>query len=161
MTFEINDNGILHVSAKEKTIGKEQTIAIHYDTGRLTEKDIERLIADAKRYKAEDEANKNLIKAKVGLKNYCFSLEASIKSGEAYMNRIEAKTCLENCCFSLKSKIKSLKSTITVTQANCVDAAVMRALKFAENSHLAELHQYKAKQAELEVLAKCILGPNV
>merc|ERR1712157_297313 len=50
--------------------------------GRLSQDDIERMVAEAEKYKAEDDANKNRIEAKNGLENYCYSLKSSISSPE-------------------------------------------------------------------------------
>merc|ERR1712119_198634 len=62
--------------------GKEQKITITNDKGRLSEDEIERMVAEAEKYKAEDDANKNRIEAKNGLENYCYSLKSSISSPE-------------------------------------------------------------------------------
>jgi heat shock protein 1/8 len=56
--FAVDVNGILNVSALEKSTGKEQRITIKNDKGRMSPEEIERLVQEADRYKAEDEANK-------------------------------------------------------------------------------------------------------
>merc|ERR1719335_436205 len=81
VTFDIDANGILNVSAVEKSTGKENKITITNEKGRLSQEEIERMVSEAEKYKAEDDANKNRIEAKNSLENYCFSLKASI-SGE-------------------------------------------------------------------------------
>merc|ERR1712154_460391 len=75
--FDIDANGILNVSALEKSTGKENKITITNDKGRLSQEDIERMVEEAEKYKAEDDANKNRIEAKNGLENYCYSLKTS------------------------------------------------------------------------------------
>merc|ERR1711959_382633 len=80
-TFDIDANGILNVSALEKSTGKENKITITNEKGRLTQEEIERMVAEAEKYKAEDDANRNRVEAKNALENYCFSLKSSI-SGE-------------------------------------------------------------------------------
>merc|ERR1711880_14543 len=70
VTFDIDANGILNVSAIEKTVGTEKKITIKNDKGRISDDEIERLVAEAERYKAEDEANKGRVEAKNGLENY-------------------------------------------------------------------------------------------
>merc|ERR1712038_1444457 len=80
--FDIDANGILNVSALEKSTGKENKITITNDKGRLSPEDIERMVQEAEKYKAEDDANKNRIEAKNGLENYCYSLKTSISSPE-------------------------------------------------------------------------------
>jgi L1 cell adhesion molecule like protein len=64
VTFDIDANGILNVSAVEKSTGKEQRITITNDKGRMSADDIERLVQEAERYKAECEANRARIEAK-------------------------------------------------------------------------------------------------
>merc|ERR1711990_63268 len=73
--FDIDANGILNVSALEKSTGKENKITITNDKGRLSQDEIERMVSEAEKYKAEDDANKNRIEAKNGLENYCYSLK--------------------------------------------------------------------------------------
>merc|ERR1719231_615854 len=78
VTFDIDANGILNVSAAEKSTGKEQNITITNDKGRMSADEIERLVQEAERYKAEDEANKGRVEAKNGLENYAFQIRNSI-----------------------------------------------------------------------------------
>jgi len=66
----------------EKSTEKENKITITNDKGRLRQDEIERMVAEAEKYKAEDDANKNRIEAKTGLENYCYSLKSSISSDE-------------------------------------------------------------------------------
>merc|ERR1712117_582309 len=80
--FDIDANGILNVSAIEKRTGKENKITITNDKGRLSQDEIERMVQEAEKYKAEDDANKNRVEAKNGLENYCYSLKTSIESDE-------------------------------------------------------------------------------
>merc|ERR1712216_459432 len=82
VTFDIDANGILNVSAVEKSTGKEQKITITNDKGRLSQDEIERMVSEAEKYKAEDDANRNRIEAKNGLENYCYSLKGSISGDE-------------------------------------------------------------------------------
>ena len=93
--FDIDANGILNVSALEKSTGKENKITITNDKGRLSQEEIERMVQEAEQYKAEDDANKNRIEAKNGLENYCYSLKSSIE-GEEVKDKIpeEDKTAL-------------------------------------------------------------------
>jgi len=78
VTFDIDANGILNVSALEKSTGKEQKITIKNDKGRLSADEIERLVAEAERYKSEDDANRARVEAKNALENYCFQVKSSL-----------------------------------------------------------------------------------
>merc|ERR1719469_439298 len=96
VTYDIDANGILNVSAVEKSTGKEQKITITNDKGRLSQDEIERMVSEGEKYKAEDDANRNRIESKNGLENYCYSLKGSI-SGDEASAKMEAddKTSLE------------------------------------------------------------------
>merc|ERR1712107_9161 len=80
--FDIDANGILNVSALEKSTGKENKITITNDKGRLSQDEIERMVSEAEKFKAEDDANRNRIESKNGLENYCYSLKGSISGDE-------------------------------------------------------------------------------
>merc|ERR1712124_97360 len=58
VTFDLDANGVMNVSAKDKAGGSENTITITNDKGRLSESDIERMVAEAEQYAAEDDAMK-------------------------------------------------------------------------------------------------------
>merc|ERR1711937_1002281 len=79
VTFDIDANGILNVSACEKSTGKEQKITITNDKGRMTPEEIERLVQEAERYKAEDEANRARVEAKNSLENYAFQIKNTMR----------------------------------------------------------------------------------
>jgi len=72
VTFDIDANGILNVSAADKGTGKSNKITITNDKGRLSKEEIEKMVQDAEKFKAEDEATKAKIDAKNGLESYCF-----------------------------------------------------------------------------------------
>ena len=78
VTFDVDANGILNVTAKEKSSGKENKITITNDKGTLTEKEISRMVEEAEKYKEEDEAKRNTINARNELESYCFQLESSL-----------------------------------------------------------------------------------
>merc|ERR1712211_9765 len=67
VTFDIDANGILNVSAADKSSGKSEKITITNEKGRLSSEEIEKMVADAEKYKSEDEAQKSRISAKNSL----------------------------------------------------------------------------------------------
>ena len=98
MTFDIDADGILNVSAVEKSTGKENKITIKNEKGRLSADEIEKMVQEAEKFKAEDEANKARIEAKNSLENYTFTVRNSLrdeavssKLPEADKKAIEAK----------------------------------------------------------------------
>merc|ERR1712110_676511 len=75
VTFDVDANGIMNVTAVEKGTGKSQNITIKSEKGRLGEDEIERLVKEAEKYKAEDDQIKKKIEAKNGLETYCYTIK--------------------------------------------------------------------------------------
>jgi L1 cell adhesion molecule like protein len=72
VTFDIDANSILNVTAVDKATGKENKITITNDTNKLSKEEIEKMVNDAEKFKDEDEKIKKKIEAKNGFENYCF-----------------------------------------------------------------------------------------
>ena len=79
VTFDIDRNGILNVSTVEKSTGKENTVTITNDKGRLSADDIKRMVKDAEKYKSQDEEHKAKIAAKNQLESYAFQLKSTME----------------------------------------------------------------------------------
>merc|ERR1719428_1256471 len=82
VTFDVDANGILNVSAVEKGSGKVEKITITNDKGRLSNEDIERMVNDAEKFKDEDDKQKDRISAKNGLESYIFNLKSSLDNDQ-------------------------------------------------------------------------------
>eukprot|EP01118_Nematostelium_gracile_P014301 TRINITY_DN553_c0_g2_i1.p1 TRINITY_DN553_c0_g2~~TRINITY_DN553_c0_g2_i1.p1 ORF type:complete len:675 (-),score=254.38 TRINITY_DN553_c0_g2_i1:57-2030(-) len=132
VTFDIDANGILNVSAEDKTTGNKNKITITNDKGRLSKDDIERMVRDAEKYKAEDEKNKEKIEAKNGLENYSYSLRNTLKD-EKVAGKMDAED---------KSKL---------------EAAIDEAIKWLDHNQTAEKDEFEHKQKELEAVAMPIM----
>merc|ERR1712012_1497156 len=78
VTFDIDANGILNVSAIEKSTNKENKITITNDKGRLSADEIERMVAEAEQFKAEDESNRLRVESKNALENYAYSMKSTL-----------------------------------------------------------------------------------
>jgi L1 cell adhesion molecule like protein len=78
VTFDIDANGILNVSACDKATGKAEKITITNDKGRLSKEEIEKMVQDAEKYKDEDEKLRKKVDAKNGLENYCFQMKNTL-----------------------------------------------------------------------------------
>lgn len=78
VVFDLDANGILNVSASEKSTGKSNKITITNDKGRLTKEDIERMVEEAEKYKVEDEEIRAKIESKGGLENYIYQVTTSL-----------------------------------------------------------------------------------
>ncbi len=78
VTFDIDANGIVHVSAKDKATGKEQSIRIESSSG-LSKEEIEKMKRDAKEHEAEDKKRKELIEARNQLDSFIYATEKAVK----------------------------------------------------------------------------------
>ncbi|XVE71663.1 hypothetical protein DITRI_Ditri10aG0169500 [Diplodiscus trichospermus] len=79
VTFDIDANGILNVTAEDKTAGVKNKITTTNDKGRLSREEIEKMVKDAERYKAEDEVVKKKVEAKNALENYAYNIRITIR----------------------------------------------------------------------------------
>jgi L1 cell adhesion molecule like protein len=99
VTFDIDANGILNVTAMDKSTGKANKITITNDKGRLSKEEIERMVLDAEKYKAEDEVQREKISAKNALESYAFNMKSAV-SDEGLKGKIsdsDKKKILEKC----------------------------------------------------------------
>jgi len=78
ITYDIDVNGILNVSAIEKSTGKNNKITITNEKGRLSQSEIDRLIKEAEKFKDEDEKAKQRIESKNQLEHYCYSMRQTL-----------------------------------------------------------------------------------
>ncbi|XP_075970906.1 major heat shock 70 kDa protein Ba-like [Anticarsia gemmatalis] len=78
VTFDLDANGILNVSAKENSTGRSKNIVIKNDKGRLSQADIERMLAEAERYKEEDEKQRERVATRNQLEAYIFSVKQAV-----------------------------------------------------------------------------------
>merc|ERR1712134_140120 len=133
VTFEIDANGILNVSALEKGSGKAEKITITNDKGRLSKEEIEKMVSDAEKFKDEDDKQKDRITAKNGLESYIFNLKSSLDNQE------------------IKSKLSS-------EELSGAQTALDEALKWMDSNQLAEKEEFEDKQKELERMSKPIMS---
>ncbi|QIX02295.1 hypothetical protein AMS68_007812 [Peltaster fructicola] len=89
VTFELDANGILRVSAADKGSGKAESITINNDQSRLSQEDIDRMIQEAEKYAEEDKATKARIEASNGLENYAFNLKNQVNDEEGLGGKID------------------------------------------------------------------------
>ncbi|CDS39756.1 heat shock protein 70 [Echinococcus multilocularis] len=92
VTFGIDLNGILNVSAVDKSAGKQNSITIAKGTGRLTEDEIDKMVNDANIFEQVDKKQKSRFEAKMMLENCIFSIRRKIKEGEMKQNASEKTT---------------------------------------------------------------------
>jgi heat shock protein 5 len=88
VTFELDANGILKVSASDKGTGKAESITITNDKGRLSQEEIDRMVEEAEKFAEEDKAVRERIEAKNGLENYVYSLKNQVNDKEGMGSKI-------------------------------------------------------------------------
>jgi len=125
VTFDIDANGILNVSAQDKSTGKTNQITITNEKGRLSQSEIDRMVNEAEKYAAEDESAKQKIEAKNGLENYCYSVRNSMDE-------------------------EKLKDKFEDGDKESIEAKVKETIDWLDNNQLAEKDEFEAKQKELE-----------
>lgn len=132
VTFDLDANGIMNVSAVEKGTGKSNQIVITNDKGRLSKDDIERMLAEAEKFKEEDEAEGRRVAAKNGLESYAYSLRNTLSD-----SKVDEKLDAAD-----KEKLK---------------AEIDRVVSWLDESQQATREEYEEHQKELEAVANPIM----
>ena len=91
VSFEIDANGIMKVSAADKGTGKSESITITNERGRLSQEDIDRMVAEAEEFAAEDEAQKKRIEALNSLSSYVYSLKSQLGDDDGLGGKLDAE----------------------------------------------------------------------
>merc|ERR1711959_399629 len=132
VTFDMDANGVLNISAKDKETSAANHITITNDKGRMGEQDIERMGAEAEKYAQEDDAMKEKIEAKNALENYAYSMRNSVND-EKMAGKLEAAD----------------KETI--------EKAVSETTDWLDANQMGEKDEYEGKQKELESICNPIM----
>ena len=125
VSFDVDANGIMNITAEEKSTKKTNNITITNDKGRLSKEQIEEMIKKAEEFKEEDNKQKELIETKNGLENYLYNLKNSMKKNE-----------------NSPPSIDEIKEEI--------DPIIDDGLKWLEDNPDEDIETYKNKQKELE-----------
>ena len=89
VSFELDANGILKVTAGDKGTGKSESITITNEKGRLSPEEIDRMVAEADQFAEEDKATREKIEARNGLENYAFNLKNQVNDAEGLGGKID------------------------------------------------------------------------
>lgn len=120
VTFDLDANGILNVSAMDKASGKNEKITITNDKGRLSKEEIERMVHEAEKYKADDEKIKKKVEAKNGLESYCVQMKNTLND-------------------------EKLKDKFTDDDKKVINEQSDKGLQFCQANQDAEAEEYEAK----------------
>jgi len=132
VTFDLDANGILNVSAEDKSTGNKNKITITNDTGRLTKEQIERMVAEAEKFREEDKKQQDRIAAKNKLEQYTYGIKSTINDSQA------------------KDKISS-------DDRAALEKAIDEATKWIEHNENASTEEFEHKQKEVEGIAQPII----
>ncbi|CAI9736039.1 Hypothetical predicted protein [Octopus vulgaris] len=97
VSFDMDANGILNVSAVDKSTGKSNKITITNDKGRLSKEEIERMLNEAKQYEAEDEKQRQRVAARNQLEHYIFSVKQAVNEDNGKLSEQDKKQAVEMC----------------------------------------------------------------
>lgn len=125
VTFDIDANSILNVTAIDKATGKENKITITNDQGKLSKEEIEKMVNDAEKFKNEDEQIKKKIEAKNGLENYCFQIRNTLND-------------------------ENLRSKFTDEDKSTIENLSKEGLAWIDSNQNADASEFEAKMKELE-----------
>lgn len=102
VTFDLDANGILNVSAKDNSTGKQEKITIKNDKGRLSKAEIDRMLSDAEKYREEDEKQQQRIQARNQLESYIFGCKQAVEDApEGKLTDSDKKTVRDKCTSEL------------------------------------------------------------
>uniref|UniRef100_A0A6V7QTR8 Heat shock cognate 70 kDa protein 2-like n=1 Tax=Ananas comosus var. bracteatus TaxID=296719 RepID=A0A6V7QTR8_ANACO len=131
--FDIDANGILNVSAEDKTTGQKNKITITNDKGRLSKDEIEKMVQEAEKYKSEDEEHKKKVEAKNAFENYAYNMRNTIKDDK-------------------------IASKLAATDKKKIEDAIEQAIQWLDSNQLAEADEFEDKMKELESICNPIIA---
>ena len=131
VSFDVDANGILSISASDKGTGKSEILSITSEKGRLSDEEIERMLSEAEEFKDQDEMEKGKVQARNELEAYLYNLKNSIND--------------------------TLEGKLEVDDKTTLSATVGEALVWLEDHPAAEKDEYDGKQKEVEQVVNPIL----
>nr|ABP93405.1 heat shock protein 70 [Omphisa fuscidentalis] len=102
VTFDLDANGILNVSAKENSTGRSKNIVIKNDKGRLSQAEIDRMLSEAEKYKDEDEKQRQRVASRNQLESYVFSVRQALDDAGEKLSEQDKSTARNECDETLR-----------------------------------------------------------
>jgi len=133
VTLDVDANGILNVSAVDKSSGKQEKITITNDKGRLSNEDIEKMVADAEKFKAQDDEQKDRILAKNSLESYCFNMKSTVED-------------------------EKFKGKIPEADQRIISDKCQETISWLDQNQTAGIDEYKDKEKEIEGICNPIIS---
>nr|QKS68348.1 heat shock protein 70 [Onchidium reevesii] len=130
VTFDIDANGILNVTAQDKSTGKSNNITIRNEKGRLSQAEIDRMVSEAEKFKEEDEKQRE---------------------------RVTARNQLENYIFSVKQAVEAAGDKLPSTDKDTVLNACNDTMKWLDNNSLAEKEEFEDKLQEIQKISSSVM----
>jgi heat shock 70kDa protein 1/2/6/8 len=131
VSFDVDANGILNVTAEDKGTGKKNSVTITNDKGRLSQDDIDKMVADAEKYKQQDTIERE---------------------------RIDSKNKLEQYLFGIKSAVKDANDKLSTEDVDTINKLVDDSLQWMQANTLATKEELDTKQQNVESVAQSIIS---
>ena len=135
VTFDVDENSILTVSAVEKATGKSEKIVVTNDSGRLSKEEIERMLREAKEFEEQDKITKERIDAKNSFENYIYSMKNTVEDKE-----------------------KGIGAKLTDDEKETITNALKEAQDWLNANQEAEKDEYETHLKDLQKVCDPIIG---
>ena len=135
VTFDVDENSILTVSAVEKATGKSEKIVVTNDSGRLSKEEIERMLREAKEFEEQDKITKERIDAKNSFENYIYSMKNTVEDKE-----------------------KGIGAKLTEDEKETIGNALKEAQDWLNANQEAEKDEYDSHLKDLQKICDPIIG---
>ena len=133
VTFDIDANSILHVTACEKGTGKTEKITINNDKGRLSEDEVEKMVKEAEKFKAADEEVRKTVEARNGLEQYAYQIQTTLDDPQ-------------------------LKDKVSEEDKKTVEDATKETLEWLNSNKEATKDEYEQKKKDLETKVNAVMS---
>ncbi|GFY91928.1 heat shock protein 70 (Hsp 70) family protein [Actinidia rufa] len=133
VTFEVDANGILHVTAEDKALKNKQSITITNDKGRPSQEEIEKMVKEAEEFAEEDRKVKERIDAKNKLETYIYSMKSTINDKDKLGDKIDSD------------------------DKESIEGALKDALEWLDDNQSAEKDDFEEKMKEVEAVCNPVI----
>ena len=147
VVFDLDANGVLNVNATDKAGGKSNKITITNDKGRLSKDDIDRMVAEAEKYREDDRRQKERIDARNGFENYIYSVKSSVSAAASAASAPDSE----------KDGVSGMGGKLSDDDKATIEAACKQSSEWLEasSSDMTSVEEYAAQQKHLEE----VVGP--